>query len=49
MTPDDLSDELFLHLRDIEKREVFDNLSVIRIGDFGNYLDQVIEIEKKAL
>ena len=49
VTPDDLSDELFLHLRDIEKREVFDNLSVIRIGDFGNYLDQVIEIEKKAL
>lgn len=42
VTPDDLSDEAFLKLREIEKRGVIENLSVIRIGDFGNYLDQLI-------
>jgi hypothetical protein len=42
VTPDDLSDEAFLKLREIEKRGVIENLSVIRIGDFGKYLDQLI-------
>ena len=42
VSPDDLSDEAFLKLREIEKRGVIENLSVIRIGDFGNYLDQLI-------
>jgi len=42
VSPDDLSDNAFLKLREIEKRGVIENLSVIRIGDFGNYLDQLI-------
>ncbi|MDA7756780.1 hypothetical protein N8920_02665 [Opitutales bacterium] len=42
VTPDDLSDEAFLKLREIEKRGVIENLSVIRIGDFGSYLDQLM-------
>jgi hypothetical protein len=46
VTPDDLSDESFVQLREIEKRGVFENLSVIRIGDFGSYLDQIVEIEQ---
>ena len=49
VTPDDLSDESFLQLREIEKRGVFENLSVIRIGDFGSYLDQIVEIEEAQL
>jgi len=28
-----------LKLREIEKRGVIENLSVIRVGDFANYLD----------
>ena len=42
VSPDDLSDEAFLKLREIEKRGVIENLSVIRIGDFGNFLDQLM-------
>lgn len=42
VSPDDLSDDAFLKLREIEKRGVIGNLSVIRIGDFGNYLDELI-------
>ena len=42
VSPDDLSDEAFLKLREIEKRGVIENLSVIRIGDFGNYLDELV-------
>lgn len=42
VSPDDLSDEAFLKLREIEKRGVIGNLSVIRIGDFGNYLDELV-------
>ena len=45
VTPDDFSDELFLKMRDIEKREVFTNLSVIRVGDFGNFIDKIVELE----
>ena len=39
VTTDDLSDAKFLKLREIEKRGVIENLSVIRVGDFANYLD----------
>ena len=42
VSPDDLSDKAFLKLIEIEKRGVVENLSVIRIGDFGNFLDQLI-------
>ena len=48
VTPDDLSDEKFLKLREVEKRGVIDNLSVIRIGDFGNYLDALIKNFEKV-
>ena len=43
VTPDDLSDAKFLKLREVEKRGVIENLSVIRVGDFANYLDALIE------
>ena len=48
VTPDDLSDEKFLKLREVEKRGVIDNLSVIRIGDFGNYLDALVKNFEKV-
>ena len=47
VTPDDLSDTEFIKLRDIEKRNVIENLSVIRIGDFGPYLDEIMKTVKK--
>ena len=42
--PDDLSDHTFHCLREIERQEQIECLSIIRIGDFGKYLDQIIEI-----
>lgn len=39
--PDDLSDLLFHNWREIERSEVLPNLSVIRVGDFGAYLDRL--------
>ena len=48
VTPDDLSDKKFLKLREVEKRGVIDNLSVIRIGDFGNYLDALVKNFEKV-
>ena len=47
VTPDDLSDNKFRKLRDIEKRNVIENLSVIRIGDFSPYLDELIKTYRK--
>ena len=47
VTPDDLSDTEFIKLRDIEKRNVIENLSVIRIGDFGPYLDEIMKTVRK--
>ena len=48
VVPDDFSDQTFESLRKIEKRNVFDNLSTIRVGDFGNYLIKVKEIENNS-
>jgi hypothetical protein len=42
--PDDLSDRTFHSLREIERQEQIECLSIIRIGDFGKYLDQIIQI-----
>ena len=42
--PDDLSDKTFHSLREIERQQQIDSLSIIRIGDLGNYLDQLIQI-----
>jgi hypothetical protein len=42
--PDDLSDKTFHSLREIERQQQIDSLSIIRIGDLGNYLDQLIKI-----
>jgi hypothetical protein len=39
--PDDLSDLIFYKWRELEKEPSFINLSVLRIGDFGNYLDKL--------
>jgi len=39
--PDDLSDLIFHKWRELEKEPSFVNLSVLRIGDFGNYLDKL--------
>ena len=47
VVPDDLSDELFDLIRAVEKREVINNLSIIRIGDFGKYLDE-IKLQEEA-
>jgi len=44
--PDDLSDLAFHSLREIERNESVNNLSVIRIGDFGKFLDKIIEGNK---
>ena len=44
VTPDNLSDEAFTLLRQIEKRRVIENLSIIRVGDFGNYLSKIKDI-----
>jgi hypothetical protein len=44
---DDLSNQTFDLLRQIEKRKVIENLSIIRIGDFTNYIMKILEIEKK--
>ncbi len=48
VVPDDFSDELFDLIRGIEKREVIPNLSIIRIGDLGNYLDEIRLKEESA-
>ena len=45
VVPDSLSDESFEMIRSVERRGVFDNLSILRIGDLGNYLDRIEEIE----
>ena len=39
--PDDLSDLIFHKWRKLEKVTSFVDLSVLRIGDFGNYLDKL--------
>ena len=39
--PDDLSDLLFYNWRDIERSGVVTNLSVLRVGDLGKYLDKI--------
>ena len=41
--PDDLSDLTFHSLREIERQGKIESLSIIRVGDFGKYLDQVIQ------
>jgi hypothetical protein len=37
---DDFSEDLFDNLRLMEKGGVFENLSILRIGDLGKYLDR---------
>jgi len=49
VTPDDLSDETFSLLRQIETRKVIENLSIIRIGDFNNYIIKIKEIEENKI
>ena len=41
--PDDLSDLIFHNWREIERSGVLENLSVIRVGDFGSYLDKIAD------
>jgi hypothetical protein len=48
VVPDDLSDESFELIRSVEKREVIKNLSIIRIGDFGKYLDEIKMMEEEG-
>ena len=49
VTPDDMSDETFSMLREIEKRKVIENLSIIRVGDFSNYISKIKEIEENKI
>ena len=42
---DEMNDETFLQLRKIEKRNVFKNLSILRVGVFGDYILKLMEIE----
>ena len=44
--PDDLSDLIFHSWREIERSNKVPNLSVLRVGDFGNYLDRLINLSK---
>ena len=44
---DDMSDESFEMLRAIEIRQVIKNLSIIRVGDFTNFVSKIKEIEEK--
>jgi hypothetical protein len=44
--PDDISDESFELLRAIERRQVIENLSIIRVGDFSEYVSKIQESEK---
>lgn len=44
--PDELSDLIFHTWRDVERSNVVPNLSVLRIGDFGSYLDRISEFTK---
>ena len=46
VTPDELSNETFSLLRGIETRKVIENLSIIRIGDFNNYITKIKDIEE---
>lgn len=39
--PDDLSDLLFYNWREIERSGIVPNLSVLRVGDLGKYLDKI--------
>jgi hypothetical protein len=44
---DGMGEEAFESMRKIEKRKVIENLSIIRVGDFENYVLRIMEIEKK--
>lgn len=44
--PDNLSDLIFYGWREIERCGIVPNLSVVRIGDFGQYLDQLENVAK---
>ena len=46
VVPDDISDESFELLRAIERRQVIENLSIIRVGDFSEYVSKIQESEK---
>ena len=41
-----MGEEVFESMRKIEKRKVIENLSIIRVGDFENYVLRIKEIEK---
>lgn len=43
--PDDLSDLAFHALREIERNNIVKNLSIIRAGDFGQYLDRIMDAQ----
>ena len=45
--PDELTDLIFHSWRDIERSNVVPNLSVLRVGDFGSYLDKISEYMKE--
>jgi hypothetical protein len=45
VVPDSLSDDSFEMIREVERRGVFKNLSILRIGDLGKYLDRIKQIE----
>jgi hypothetical protein len=44
---DSMGEEVFESMRKTEKRKVIENLSIIRVGDFENYVLKIKEIEKK--
>lgn len=48
VTADDMSDVEFVKLKEIEKRNILDNLSVMRIGDFGPFLDELSKYHTTA-
>ena len=41
-----MSDESFEQLRAIERRQVLENLSIIRVGDFSDFVSKIKEIEE---
>ena len=46
--PDEVTDLIFHSWRDIERSNVVPNLSVLRVGDFGSYLDRISEFTKEG-
>lgn len=46
--PDEVTDLIFHSWRDVERSNVVPNLSILRVGDFGSYLDRISEVTEST-